>query len=144
MNDSQPTFHYAHIIEVRYGDLDPQGHVNNAKFLTYMEQARIGYIRQLGLWPGGDFANLGIILADAQISFRAPILYGHPLRVWVRVARLGHKSFDMEYRLDNLETAALYASGKSVQVTYDYPTGQTVPIPPAWRARLAEFEGLSE
>jgi acyl-CoA thioester hydrolase len=43
-----PGFHYYHPIEVRYGDLDPQGHVNNARYLTYLEQARIGYIRHLG------------------------------------------------------------------------------------------------
>ena len=49
-------FRYYHLIEVRYGDLDPQGHVNNACYLTYMEQARIGYIQHLGLWAGG-FSN---------------------------------------------------------------------------------------
>ena len=35
-------YHFSYPIEVRYGDLDPQGHVNNAKYLTYMEQARVG------------------------------------------------------------------------------------------------------
>ena len=74
-----PTFCFYHPIEVRYGDLDPQGHVNNAKYMTYMEQARVAYIRHLGLWPGGSFLDLGIILADARITFRKPILFGTPL-----------------------------------------------------------------
>ncbi len=62
-------------IELRYGDLDPQGHVNNASYLTYIEQARIGYIRHLGLWQGGSFLDIGIILADVHLTFRAPILF---------------------------------------------------------------------
>ena len=45
-------FHYYHPVEVRYSDLDPQGHLNNASYLTYFEQARINYIVQLGLWQG--------------------------------------------------------------------------------------------
>jgi hypothetical protein len=48
-------FRFYHPIEVRYSDLDPQGHVNNAKFLTYLEQARIEYIGKLGLWDGSSF-----------------------------------------------------------------------------------------
>ena len=45
-------FNFYHPVEVRYGDLDPQGHVNNAKHLTYFEQARIAYMVELGLTPG--------------------------------------------------------------------------------------------
>jgi acyl-CoA thioester hydrolase len=66
-------FHFYHLIEVRYGDLDPQGHVNNAKFLSYMEQARVFYLKQLMLWEGGSFLNMGIILADVQLTFKKAI-----------------------------------------------------------------------
>jgi hypothetical protein len=58
-------YNFYYPIEVRYGDLDPQGHVNNAKYLTYMEQARVAYIRRLGVWKGDSFLDIGIILADA-------------------------------------------------------------------------------
>ena len=57
------TCRFYHPIEVRYGDLDPQGHVNNARYLTYMEQARIAYVAHLGLWKGPSFLDIGIILA---------------------------------------------------------------------------------
>ena len=79
-----PSFRYYHPIEVRYGDLDPQGHVNNARYLTYMEQARISYIQQLGLWQGDSFLDVGVILADAQVTFKESIHYGQPLRGCVR------------------------------------------------------------
>jgi len=47
-------FNFYHPIEVRYGDLDPQGHVNNAKQVTYFEQARIAYKIHLGLFAIGQ------------------------------------------------------------------------------------------
>jgi acyl-CoA thioester hydrolase len=136
-------FNFYHPIEVRYGDLDPQGHVNNARFLTYMEQARIEYIRRLGLWNGGSFQDIGIILADIQVSFRAPILFGMQVLTGVRISRLGSKSLVMDYRLVDAQTGQEFAAGSSVIVTYDYPSERTIPIPDSWRKVIAEFEGLS-
>ena len=139
-----PDFHFYHPIEVRYGDLDPQGHVNNAKYLTYMEQARVAYLRHLGLWEGGSFLEIGIILADAHITFRAPIQFGAALRVGMRIARLGNKSVQSEYRIEEAADGREYASGASVLVAYDYQRGQTVVLPEAWREKIAEFEGLTQ
>lgn len=133
---------FFHPIEVRYGDLDPQGHVNNAKYLTYCEQARIAYIRQLGLWTSGNFIEIGVILADAHVAFKRPILFGEPLRVGAGVTRLGNKSFEMVYALENTADGGVYALAESVLVTFDYATNQTIPIPVAWRSAIAAFEGL--
>ena len=139
-----PEFRYYYSIEVRYGDLDPQGHVNNAKFLTYLEQARIGYISQLGLWNGGSFLDVGIILADAHLVFRAPILFGQKVQVGVHVSRLGNKSMDMEYRLEDAESGQELAIGSTVLVSYDYRTEHTIPIPDDWRQAIANFENLTD
>lgn len=135
-------FHYYHPIEVRYGDLDPQGHLNNAKYLTYFEQARIAYIAHLGLWTSGSFNDIGIILADAHVTFRSAVQFGQRVRVGVRVARLGNKSLDMEYRLEDQDTGAELASGSTVLVAYDYRTGRTISIPENWRRTIAAFENL--
>ena len=138
MND----FRFSHPIEVRYGDLDPQGHVNNASYLTYLEQGRIAYIRQLGLWHSGSFLDIGIILADAHLTFLSAIQFGQPVQVGVRVTRLGNKSLTMEYRLEDGRTGQELASGSTVLVTYDYHSGRTVPLPPEWRETISQFEGL--
>jgi acyl-CoA thioester hydrolase len=137
-------FRFYHPIEVRYGDLDPQGHVNNASYLTYLEQARIAYIRFLGLWPSDSFLDIGIILADAQLTFRSSILFGQPVQVGVRVTRLGNKSLAMEYHMEDGQTGLELASGSTVLVAYDYRLGQTIPIPPLWRDTISKFEGLTE
>ncbi|MEJ2599510.1 MAG: thioesterase family protein [Anaerolineales bacterium] len=135
-------FGFYQSIEVRYGDLDPQGHVNNARYLTYLEQARIGYFRHLDLWKGDSFLDIGIILADVHLTFRTPILLGHQVRVGVRVARLGNKSLTMEYSLEEASNHTELATASSVLVSYDYHTGQTVPISPEWRRTITHFEGL--
>jgi acyl-CoA thioester hydrolase len=137
------TYRFAHPIEVRYGDLDPQGHLNNAKYLTYFEQARIQYLIHLGLFrPGQSFLEIGIILAEARVTFLQPVHFGQSVEVCVRVTRLGNKSFEMEYLLRDRQTHEELARGSSIQVTYDYHTAQTIPIPPTWRQAIAEFEGL--
>jgi acyl-CoA thioester hydrolase len=139
---SMPDFHFYHPIEVRYGDLDPQGHVNNAAYLTYMEQARLKYYERLGLFQGHDFLALGVILAEATCTYLAPILYGTSVHVGVRTVRLGNKSFQMEYAIQDQGSGAALASGKTTQVAYDYRARKSIPLPDSWRKILNEFEGL--
>ena len=136
-------FRYHHPITVRYGDLDPQGHVNNARYLTYLEAARVGYVRHLGLWDGRSFFDIGFILADVHLVFKAPILFADPVRVGLRVSRLGNKSMDMQYRLEHSQTGLEYARSATVIVTYDYRSGETIPIPANWRERITAFENLA-
>jgi acyl-CoA thioester hydrolase len=134
-------FRFYHPVEVRYGDLDPQGHLNNAKYLTFMEQTRVHYFQKLGLWDGSSFMHIGIILADAQVSFKAPILFGKDIRVGKRVSRIGNKSITMEYRIEEAGTRVIYATGVSVAVAYDYHRAVTVPVSEEWRKVISEFEG---
>ncbi|RCK72985.1 MAG: 4-hydroxybenzoyl-CoA thioesterase family active site [Anaerolineae bacterium] len=135
-------FRFFHPIEVRYGDLDPQGHVNNAKTVTYLEQARIQYIKQLNLWQGGSFLDIGIILAEIRVTYKAPIHFGQAVRVGVRVVRLGNKSFEMAYRVEDGDNHAEFATASTIQVAYDYRQQKSIPIPEAWRRAISAFEGL--
>jgi acyl-CoA thioester hydrolase len=136
-------FHFYHLIEVRYGDLDPQGHVNNAKFLSYMEQARVFYLKQLMLWEGGSFLNMGIILADVQLTFKKAIQFGDPIRVGVRISHIGTKSMTSEYQIEDARDASLFATGSSMLVAYDYHSQRSVSIPEEWRKAIVEYEGLA-
>ena len=135
-----PGFRFYHPIEVRYGDLDPQAHVNNARFLTYMEQARIAYIRALGLWDGGSFLDVGIILAEVKVTFLAPIYFGQELRVGVRVTEIRIKSLTMEYSLEETGGDKQFATGSSVLVAFNYREGSTLPIPEHWKNTILAYE----
>lgn len=136
-------FNYYHPVEVRYSDLDPQGHLNNARYLTYFEMARINYIVHLGLWQGGSFLNMGIIVANAQVTFLAPVYFGQELKVGARINHLGNKSMTMAYSLLDTDTNLELANGSTVLVAYNYQSGKTIPIPIHWREVISKFEGLS-
>lgn len=139
-----PEFRFYHPTEVRYGDLDPQGHVNNAKFLTFFEQARVQYFLEMGLFHQGDsFTDIGIILADVHLTFHAPILWGTPIKAGARVSRLGNKSLTIEQEVVHAESGQQFASGAVVLVTYDYHSGQSIPIPADWREKISIYEGLT-
>jgi len=140
-NADMSDFRFFHTIVVRYGDLDPQGHVNNAGFITFMEHARVSYIRQLGLWDGKTFLEIGFILARVELDYKAPILMTDEVEVGVRVSRLGNKSLDMEYLIKESVTGIVFAEGKTVQVAYDYHDKKTIPLLESWRKAILEFDG---
>ncbi len=138
-----PDFHFHTPIEIRYADVDAQGHVNNAVFLTYFEQARIAYLIQLGLFSKDQaFLDVGIILADAHVIFLAPIQWSMQVTAGARVTRLGNKSMNMEYELKETTGQTPLATGSSVLVAFDYRKQETIPLPEAWREKISEFEHL--
>lgn len=118
-------FPYVHVERVRFNDCDPMGHVNNAAYSTYLEQARIGVLG--GLDP--------FILARVEIDFRAELRAGEEVEVRSRCARVGTKSFELEHVLST--DGRVVAEAKSVLVGYDYDAGQSVPLTDDLRRRLA-------
>ena len=136
-------FRFYHPIEIRYGDLDPQGHVNNAKYLTYFEQARIAYWIDMGFFTTDQsFMEIGVILADVHLTYLAPVYFGQKIKVGVHVARLGNKSMTWEQNVVDVESGKELAKAEIVIVAYDYRQEKTIPIPQEWREKIVEFEGL--
>ncbi|MGA9531451.1 MAG: thioesterase family protein [Anaerolineales bacterium] len=136
------SFNFRYPIEVRYADIDSFRHVNNARYFTYMEQARARYLEHVGLWDGQTLDRLEIILASIRCDYKRPIAFGDQVIVAVATIRLGRKSFDMRYAIED-EQGNLFADGQATLVAYDYRSGSSIELPPAWRQQLAEFEGLS-
>lgn len=143
-NARMPEFRFYHPVQVRYSDLDPQGHVNNARYLSYFEQARVEYIRHLNLWSSDSFMDFGIILAEVRLTFLAPATYGMSLQAGARVSRIGNKSLVMEYCLENTANAQTICTGTSVLVAYNYRSGETIPLPDHWRKAIRLFDQLDE
>lgn len=133
--------HYA-TLEVRYNDLDPQGHVNNARYLTYLEQTRMQYLIDLGLFDGKSFFELELIVADIHIAYLAPTMMNEKIRVGTRTVRLGTKSLTMQCEIENLETGELKARAEVVMVGFDYHLNHSIPLPARMRAAIAAYEGI--
>lgn len=138
------TFNFHYPIEVRYGDLDPQWHLNNSRYLTFMEQTRVAYVRQLGLFDGFSFFDFGLVVADIHIAFLEAITLNQNIQVAQRVTRIGNKSIHFEYQIEDCDTGKVMARSETVMVTYDYHQQKSIPVPPHWRKKIAEFEGIPE
>jgi acyl-CoA thioester hydrolase len=121
---SSASFPHVRRERVRFRDCDAMGHVNNAVYSTYLEEARIGVLGGLSAF----------ILARVEIDFRAELRMGEEVEVRTRCGRIGTKSFDLEHVIS--AGARVVAEARSVLVSYDYKRGTSVPIPDELRARL--------
>jgi acyl-CoA thioester hydrolase len=130
-------FRFVHAQEVTFRDLDVFGHVNNAVYLTYIENARLGYLREvLGVESLDD---LLVILAKVRIDFRSRASLGEVLEIGARVSRIGTKSFDVDHEVRGPD-ARLVAVASTTLVTFDYRGDTTMPVPDLWRERIQSFE----
>src|ERR1700679_2575423 len=122
--------------EIRYSDLDPNEHVNHARYLIYLEEARLAFRRQLdrdlGLpdavpWP----------IAELTIRYLRSAAYPGSLTVELAPTHVGRTSFSLGYGIFDQAGCVAVASNRSVCVDSD--SGQSVPIP----ANVATHLGLA-
>ena len=112
---------------VRWDDLDAFGHVNNAVYLTYAQEARFA-------WSG----ILEMVVARAEVDFIAPIYDGDTfLDIELWVSAIGNSSFTMTYELKM--KGEVVARVKTVQVTVDMSTKKSSPISDEQRAFLTKY-----
>jgi len=131
--------HHSQLV-IRYGDLDRLSHVNNAKYLTYIEHGRICYFRDVGLWDGGE-SDTGVIVAKITMEYKLPLTMDHKaVDIWTRCSRLGNKSFDLENLIMRVSDGAVAGVGLTTMVAYDYHAQATIAIPDEWRKLVADYE----
>jgi acyl-CoA thioester hydrolase len=136
--------HYTQI-DIRYRDLDALAHVNNAAYLTYLEQARITYFRDIAVWDGHK-SPLGVIVARICIDYKLALrLEDQGVMVWTRISSLGNKSFTLGNMICRIADDSVAAQSEIVMVAYNYTQDQTVAIPDTWRRAIAAYEpGLKQ
>ena len=126
-------------VKVRANDLDSLSHINNAVYFTYLEMARDGY--WIHVFGSERQLRDDIILARAELDYRAQASDDHDLNVAIRVSRIGNSSFEFRYEVIQQDTDLLVAEGSSVQVMFNYANNRKIPMPEAVRQRMLEFEG---
>lgn len=129
-------------VVVRFIDVDAMGHVNNAVYLTYMEEARVALFKKLastGSLGHSLEQRFPFILAEATCRYLSPAAVSETLNVYIRVARTGSKSFDFEYLITEQQSGRPVATARTVQVAFDYATRKPIEIPPGLRETLERF-----
>ena len=127
-------FRFSLPLEIRFRDLDMLGHVNNAVYLSYLEQARMVYLQRLGL--RADHPTT--ILVRNEIDYSRPVFLLDSLEVFVRVARIGTKSLEFQYEIH--ANGLPCAKASSVIVWYDFSAQKSVPVPADARGIIEAFE----
>ena len=117
--------------------MDSFGHVNNACFLTYFEEARISFMNELVGYQY-DWSKRGLILGRAEVDFRLPAHFRDEIFVYVWCPKIGTKSFALDYEVVKLEDGKeiTLANGKSVVVMYDYTKNASIEVPEEWKKLL--------
>ena len=128
--------------QVRWGDMDAFGHVNNTVYLRHFESVRIAYFESMGcVATSAHPSGIAPILASTSCRFRAPLTYPDALRVGARVSSVDSDRFVMEYAVLSVSRDVVAALGDGVVVSYDYGAAGKVELPPEWLAAIERLEG---
>lgn len=137
-------FRFHHRVQVRYADLDPQRHVNNAAVVTYLESARMGYYQATGIWQGISPGKLGMVVAALHIDYHKPIVFGQKVDVGLGVFYLGNKSLRIRFEIKEPDFDIIFANGEIVMVAFDPQKEKSIPIPQDWRDAITKYENLEK
>ena len=131
-------------VPVRWGDMDAFEHVNNARFFTFCESARISYFEAIGLTVHRRATDQAPAVVTATCNFRQQLHYPATLDVGVRTVKIGLSSFTLAYAIFLQGTDELVADGSSVVVWVDYAENKSAPLPERLKERIRELDGLEE
>lgn len=125
--------------EIRFVDIDVMGHVNNAVYLSYFEQARMKWFETFA-GKEWDWNTFGILLARNEINYREPVLLHDHLQIETWCSKIGNKSLEVCYEVFIEENGVkrIKADGLSVLVCFDYHKKTTITVPDDWRNILQE------
>jgi acyl-CoA thioester hydrolase len=113
-------------VSLRWNDLDAFNHVNNSRYLTFLEQARIEWFQTLDE-PWMDDASAPVV-ASATLNFKRPIAYPAQIAVELFVDKLGTSSVVIGHRIV-ADDGSVHCDGQVVAVWVDRHTGKPVPLP---------------
>ena len=128
--------------QVRWGDADMLGHVNNAVFFVYSESARMAYYEQL-IAPAANTDTQSMILARTSCDFIRQLNYPATLDVGARATRIGTSSLGIQAGIFVQGEDTPVAVTDSVIVWFDYDKQASAPLPQAVRDALRDYEGLT-
>lgn len=136
-------FHFSLPIQIRWSDLDPLGHVNNAVYVTYFEIVRGHFM--LHACPGWDWQRDMFLIGNVTVNFLKELkLTPDVTAVHIRTSKIGNKSFVLDYVITSKkgDEVVVHATGHTTQIMFDMKTRSTIEIPDWVRSALAAFDGL--
>jgi acyl-CoA thioester hydrolase len=131
--------------EIRFVDMDAMGHINNATYFTYLEQARIDYFKTLRAerW---DWIEEGVVVAKNELNYQLPIFFGDVVQIETTCSHIGNKSLTLSSKIFKVKEGqrSLAAFGSCVLVCFNHKTQTTHEVPLFWREILEKEMAANE
>ncbi len=139
-----PPFKFSAFTRVGFSDTDAQGIVYYGRYLPYFDLARVEYHRSLGLL-GMDIGEEGheFVMRACTVEYFAPAVFDDVVDVHIRLGRIGRTSATWELAAYRARDDVLMVTAAQTLVLVDLDERRPVPIPNAYRERIAEFEDSS-
>lgn len=138
-------FRFFYPLRVRYAEIDGQGIVFNAHYLTYLDVAITEYFRHLGM-DYKQLANEGkmdMALVKTTLEFKSPAFFDDILDIGVRVSSMGNKSYTVDFEVYKESSDLLVLKAQTIYVNYNPKTRKAEPLPSFFRSAIDSFETLS-
>lgn len=134
---------YRHVmpVQIRFSDVDQYGHMNNSSYFSIYDLAKTSYMRDV--FGDKEWNTLGIVVANINADFLAPVFFSDELYIETTVIHLGHKSFTLLQRAVNKASGVLKCQCRTVMVGYDVATKEPVELPDSFKQTICEYEGKS-
>lgn len=139
-NESKTSAGISLVRDIRWGDMDALGHVNNCVYFQFCEDGRIAYFEALGLDRLRTRPTDGPGMVQAGLNFRRQLKYPGTVRIETHCTAVGSKSFTLSYSIYDESDGAVSADGSSVCVWVDYAAGKAMPLPAEFVSRIVEIE----
>lgn len=128
-------------VQIRFNDVDQYGHMNNSSYFSLYDLAKTSYMRDV--FSNKDWHHMGIVVANINADFLAPVFFSDDLIIETTVIHLGHKSFTLLQRAINKASGVLKCQCRTVMVGYDVATKEPVELPADFKQAVCDYEGKS-
>ena len=125
---SRKDFDYWTTIQTHWGDMDGLRHINHAKYLTYMETARLDLYKQIGHNLERWDQEASSILASMEVNYIGQAVHPSTFEIGQRITRIGTKSYDILTAIFKKEESKPVLQANFILVSINYNTGKTIPV----------------
>ena len=120
-------FRFSIEVNIRFSETDMFGHMNNVSPFIYFEEARIEFLKHVGLFQSDKLGNIIPIVADLQCNYLEQVFFGETITLYVKTNSVGNSSLDIHY-MGLKENGNVCLTGRGNMVNIDATSGKSVPL----------------
>ncbi|MEV6287455.1 thioesterase family protein [Kribbella sp. NPDC051770] len=129
---------------LRWGDMDALGHVNNGRYVDYLQDARVDFLFRTAKELGADDLETGLLVARHEVQYRAALRFRpEPVRIELWISEIRAASFTVDYEIcdDGPAGRTTYVEAKTRLVPFDFTANRLRRITPVEREALSKLVG---